>query len=271
MESLSGKVAFVTGAASGIGKGLVEALAARGAAVVAADINAAGANAVAKALTEKGAQAEGIGLDVTDAAAVERAVADVWTRRGAIDLFFNNAGIGGPFGEASDIKPEDWRRVIDINLHGVVHGIAAVYPRMVARKSGHIVNTASLAGLIPSPWCMPYTAAKHAVVGLSNALRTEGRGRGVRVSAVCPGFIDTAIFQGSTQYKTVGYEQAKTLMPAMMSPSDCAHAILRGVAADRAIITVTAFAHVSWWLWRWWPRLVLWLAELQVAKLRGLR
>jgi NAD(P)-dependent dehydrogenase (short-subunit alcohol dehydrogenase family) len=259
MSALSGKVAFVTGGASGIGKALSEALARQGASVVVADRNGAGAEAVA------------LTLDVTDADAMERAVADVWTRKGAIDLFFNNAGIGGPFGEMTDVKLSDWRKVLDVNLHGVIHGVAAVYPRMVKRRSGHIINTASAAGLVPSPWSGPYTAAKHAVMGLTNGLRTEAFGNGVRVSAVCPGFIDTNLFQQSTTYETVSYEKAIQLRPQMMDTAACARAILKGVAANRAIITVTLFARMAWWVWRLWPGLVFWFAQKAVQRLRALR
>jgi NAD(P)-dependent dehydrogenase (short-subunit alcohol dehydrogenase family) len=271
MGALSGKVAFVTGAASGIGKALVEALAGQGAAVVVADRNGPGAEAVARALTAGGAQAEALALDVTDAEAVERAVADVWTRKGAIDLFFNNAGIGGPFGEMTDMKLADWRKVLDVNLYGVIHGVAAVYPRMVKRRSGHIINTASAAGLVPSPWSGPYTTAKHAVVGLTHGLRTEATGNGVRVSAVCPGFIDTNLFQQSTTYETVSYEKAVQLRPPLMNAAACAKAILKGVAANRPIITVTPVARLAWWLWRLWPGLVFWVAQKQVQRLRALR
>ncbi|HEX3947790.1 MAG TPA: SDR family NAD(P)-dependent oxidoreductase, partial [Acidimicrobiales bacterium] len=140
-----GQIALVTGGASGIGRALGAALAARDTTVVLADLDGPGARRVAG---ELGGSAEGAVLDVTDAEAVEALVRSVADRHGRIDLLFNNAGIGAG-GPAETLSLADWRRVIDVDLYGVVHGVAAAYPLMVRQGSGHIVNTASLAGLVP--------------------------------------------------------------------------------------------------------------------------
>ncbi len=271
MDSHAGRVALVTGAASGIGRGLAEALSRAGATVVAADINDPGLEAVARTVAGAGKTIEAVHLDVTDAAAFDRTAAAVFERHGRIDLFFNNAGIGGTYAEVHELTLEEWREVLDVNLYGVIHGIAAVYPRMVRQGSGHVVNTASAAGLIPTPMLAPYTSAKHAVVGLSKAMRAEARAHGVRVSVVCPGFIDTAIYDKSVRYKHVEADKVRALSPNKMSPEECARIILDGVRANRAIIPVTGLAWIAWWLWRLAPGFTLWIAERQVGQVRALR
>src|SRR5512139_669743 len=160
----SGAVALITGGASGIG----EALADRGAEVVIADRQAEEAEAVAAEIRDRGGKAYALALDVRDADAFDALVSEVVKRSRRIDFFFNNAGIGVS-GEVKSYARRDWDDVLDVNLHGVVHGIQAIYPLMVAQGSGHIVNTASMAGLIPTPGGASYGASKHAVVGVSKA------------------------------------------------------------------------------------------------------
>src|SRR5262249_12640338 len=137
-----------------------EALAGAGADVVLADLNGAAAEEVARAIAAQGRKARAATLDVRDAAAVQALVDETVARTGQIDYLFNNAGII-TIGEARDLTPEDWRAILDVNLHGVVHGVQAAYPIMVRQGSGHIVNTASMAGLMPSPFQLPYTTSKY--------------------------------------------------------------------------------------------------------------
>ncbi len=262
----AGKVALVTGGASGIGAELARQLAQAGAMVIVADLDAEGAARVAASL---GDAAEGVALDVRDASAFEALVARVWAERGAIDLLFNNAGVAVA-GEAHAMSLDDWRWVLDVNLLGVVHGVAAAYPRMVARGRGHIVNTASLAGLIPSPWLAAYAAAKHAVVGLSAALRAEGRGFGVSVSAVCPGFIATPLVSERAVMRGVPRELALgQVMVRPLAADACARAILRGVRKDRARIVITGHAHVLHWLHRLVPDTLGWLVARGIERGRA--
>lgn len=186
------KVALVTGAGSGIGEALVRELARRGARVVATDRRGDEAERVARSVP--GGRVRAAELDVrSDEFA--RVVDETVAREGEPDFLFNNAGIGVA-GEVQDLALADWHAIVDVNVLGVVRGIAAVYPRMVARRSGHIINTASMAGLMPTPITTPYGMTKHAVVGLSRSLRIEAAEYGVRVTALCPGVIRTPILEG---------------------------------------------------------------------------
>jgi NAD(P)-dependent dehydrogenase (short-subunit alcohol dehydrogenase family) len=184
-SSMQGKVAIVTGGGSGIGRALSVELARRGATVHVTDVNGATAAETARTI---GGSAKSAALDVRDAAAVQKFCDGV----GRVDYLFNNAGIAIG-GEIQDLTLAHWDRILDINVRGVIHGIQAVYPGMIARGSGHIVNTASVAGLLPMPLGVPYGMTKHAVVGLSVGLRWEAEAYGVRVSALCPGVIETPI------------------------------------------------------------------------------
>src|SRR5512139_3347625 len=166
---------LVTGAASGIGLALSKAAAKRGATVWMTDVDAAGVGRAAKAVGENARSAM---LDVRDADAVRAMVERVVGEHGRIDHLFNNAGIGLG-GEAHELTTAHYDRIIDINIRGVVHGITAAYPIMIKQRGGHIVNTASMAGLVPAPLLVPYVMTKHAVVGLSLGLRAEAAGYGV--------------------------------------------------------------------------------------------
>jgi short-subunit dehydrogenase len=245
------RTAVITGAGSGIGAALATELARRGAHTVVADIDLAGATAVCAAIRITGGNATVAQLDVTDADAVESLAA----AHEPIDLWINNAGIAVG-GATDDLSLADWRRVLDVNLAGVIHGVHAVYPRMVRRGSGHIVNIASVSGLAPYPLALPYITSKHAVVGLSQSLRAEAAGHGVRVSVACPGMIRTPIWKRSVVRGSLagGRERLLSRLP-LMSAERCAAAIVRGVEANRGIIPVTLEAHAAWWLNRLSPAL----------------
>ncbi len=256
-STFHGKVAFVTGGASGIGLELCRTLAHRGAVVIIADRDGNGTvRAAAEISGRNGAKAEGLQLDVTSADAFQDTAHDVIARHGRIDYLFNNAGIN-VIGDALDTTLDDWNRVIDVNLRGVVHGITAVYPLMARRGSGHIVNTASAQGLGPAPWATAYTATKFAVVGLSLSLRQEAASRGVRVSCACPGFVNTPI-RDNARYAGItrgDFEKGSLFKP--MSASECAEVILKGVGKNRGIIPVSAETHLLWWAYRLAPELLV--------------
>ncbi|HUC37766.1 MAG TPA: SDR family oxidoreductase [Acidimicrobiales bacterium] len=259
-----GKVAIVTGAASGIGKALSNALARRGATVVLADLDEPGAKAAADSIgAGPPGRASGVALDVTDAGAFADLVDAVVSEHGHVDLLFNNAGIGVS-GEVADLSLEHWQRVIDVNLRGVVHGVAAAYPAMIRQGRGHIVNTASLAGLIPAPLLTPYAMTKHGVVGLSTSLRAEAKKYGVRVSVVCPGVIDTPLLDKPNPPDLPPVTTApdgRALLSRTIGraypPQSLAENVLEGVARNRPFIVTPRHARTPWRIYRLWPRLVV--------------
>jgi NAD(P)-dependent dehydrogenase (short-subunit alcohol dehydrogenase family) len=253
LDNMTGQVAIVTGGGSGIGAALVRAMAARGATVVIADIDETAAKAVAAELTG----VTSVTLDVTDAAAVADLVTSVAADKGRLDFMFNNAGIAVG-GSAEELTLAHWDRVIDVNLRGVIHGVHAAYPVMLAQGNGHIVNTASLAGLVPGPMLAPYAAAKHAVVGLTLSLRAESAGRGVRFSAICPGFVDTPLLgrvnpdlpQTSAGTNAEGLAR---LVGKLYYAEPLAQDVLRGLARNRALIVAPRSARVAWRMTRYVP------------------
>jgi NAD(P)-dependent dehydrogenase (short-subunit alcohol dehydrogenase family) len=256
-----GQTAIVTGGGSGIGAALVRALAAQGASVVAADIDEAAVRSVAGSVPAGPGDVTAAVLDVRDADAVADLVSLVAAERDGLDLMFNNAGIAVG-GVVEELTLAHWDRVLDVNVRGVVHGVHAAYPLMLRQGRGHIVNTASVAGLVPGPGLAPYTAAKHAVVGLSLSLRAEGAGRGVRVSAVCPGFVDTPLLRrvnpGLPQTEigaSAGALAAR--LGKLYQPSLLAQDILSGVERNRALIVAPRSARIAWRTARYAPGLTM--------------
>ena len=189
--SFTGKQAIVTGAGSGIGAALCRALVAAGADVVCTDVDGAAAARTADTLQGPGTATSAI-LDVTDPTAVQDAVDAVVAQAGRLDLMFNNAGIVWG-GDTELLTLDQWNAIIDVNIRGVVHGVSAAYPVMLRQGHGHIINTASMAGLTAAGQITSYVTTKHAIVGLSLALRSEAVSRGVGVLAVCPGAVETPI------------------------------------------------------------------------------
>jgi NAD(P)-dependent dehydrogenase (short-subunit alcohol dehydrogenase family) len=261
MNAFRDKVAIVTGGASGIGRALGGELVRGGARVVLADVNGDGVEQAARAMSAAGAAT----VDVTDAAAVERLVNETAERHGRLDYMFNNAGIA-ILGNARLMTLADWNRLIDVNVRGVVHGVSAAYPLMIRQGFGHIVNTASVAGLVPTPGGTGYALTKHAVVGLSLSLREEAAAFGVKVSVVCPGFVDTPIKDAA---RLLGADKESVLanMPVKLYPADaCARDALRGVARNRGVIVVTTPAKVGWLLYRLVPGVVARIMGREAAR-----
>jgi NAD(P)-dependent dehydrogenase (short-subunit alcohol dehydrogenase family) len=262
------KTAIVTGAASGIGKALGEALARRGAITVMADVQDKMLEEAVESITGAGYRAEAATLDVTDFEAVQRLIRDTVSRYGRLDYLFNNAGIAVG-AEARDCSLDDWHNVLNVNLFGVVNGVHAAYPLMVQQGAGHIINTASIEGLIPFPGAGSYVASKYAVVGLSNVLRIEGADLGVKVSVVCPGYVKTPIFRTCKLIKIDREKMLKTLPERFgVTPEECALAILRGVKKNKAVIVVTGFAKVLWFVHRINTRLIPWKMRKDLRKSR---
>ncbi len=258
MEPFAGKIVVITGGASGIGRAVGAQLVRHGARVVLADINGESVGATAAAIGATSAAT----VDVRDAAAVEQLVSSTVATHGRLDYMFNNAGIA-IMGEARNMTLADWTQLIDVNVRGVINGVFAAYPVMVRQGFGHIVNTASIAGLVPTPGATGYATTKHAVVGLSTGLRAEAAGLGVKVSAVCPGIIDTPLKYG-TRLINPDADRDKLLnsLPIKLYPvEDCARDILRGVARNQGIIIVTRGAKLLSLWYRWTPSLFMRISE----------
>ena len=255
---------LITGGASGIGYALGLRLVRAGARVALADIDHQAVLDRAEELNRAVGKQVAVGhhLDVRDEVAFRRVVDAVW-EDGPLDLLFNNAGIvmGGP---TEELTSAHWDRIIDVNVKGVVNGVLAAYPLMIRRGGGHIVNTASGAGLVAAPFIAAYAATKHAVVGLSTALRPEAARHGVSVSVLCPGSVDTPILDRLPDADlperkspaATGRDYARVLG---FTPGDAdafARRALRAVAKDRGIIVEPPSTRALWYLWRLSPALV---------------
>ena len=260
MAQFTNKVAIVTGGASGIGKAVSEALVRQGAKVIVADIN------ITQLDPEK-EKIQAIKVDVSNAAEVQALVDQVVQEYGRLDYIFNNAGFAIS-GELRDMTPELWNKILDVNLKGVIHGVLAAYPVMIKQGSGHIVNTASLAGLIPAMPIAAYSTTKHAVVGLSTNLRVEAAGYGVKVSVICPGFINTGIYDAAIQLKPIQNERTTSLPFKLVEVDKAAQLILEGVERNKLIIIFPTYAKVLWWLQRLCPPLLRPLGNRIISEYR---
>jgi NAD(P)-dependent dehydrogenase (short-subunit alcohol dehydrogenase family) len=194
VKELNGRVAVVTGGASGIGLALGARFVAEGMKVVLADVEAEALEEATGKLRADGADVSSVVTDVTDAEAVQALADEVMARHGAVHVICNNAGVGGG-GLSWEAPLSTWEWVIGVNLWGVIHGIRAFVPLLLQQEEGHVVNTASVAGLVAAPFMGPYNASKHAVVGLSETLHHELSfiGANVKVSVLCPGWVNTRI------------------------------------------------------------------------------
>jgi NAD(P)-dependent dehydrogenase (short-subunit alcohol dehydrogenase family) len=175
-------------------------------------------------------------------------------------------------GDARDLTTDHWRRVLDVDLYGVLYGTLAAYQVMARQGYGHIVNTASAAGLLPLPFGAPYCTAKHAVVGLSLSLRLEGADLGVKVSAVCPGYVRTRVFENAVMVNMP--QELASRAPGktkMVEPSQAARVILDGVARNRALIAFPGYVRWAWRATCLVPRVLDRAAPRQLREIREYR
>lgn len=255
-------VAIVTGGGGGLGRALCRALAERGSTVVVADLDQGAAVRVAE---EIGAEAAAsAALDVTNADAVRALVHSTVDRHGRLDLMINNAGVG-IWGDARDLELEQWRRVLDVNYWGAVHGSLAAYEVMAEQRSGQILNVASLAGLVSAPSVTPYAAAKHAVVGLSTSLRAEAARHGVRVNVACPGPIRSGFHEALL--RAADSDRVLKAPADALEPDRAAERILRAAARNQRVIVVPRGA---WWLWMSSRLFSWWVERINRRTVRGL-
>lgn len=201
MDAFKDRVAVVTGGAGGIGSALARAFAARGARIVLADLDAANLDVVARRLAADGARVLGVPTDVTKPESVEALAEATLSRFGAAHVVCNNAGVA-TFGPIATSTAKDWEFTMNVNFWGVVNGVQSFVPRLIAQKQGgHVVNTASMAGLTGMSWLGVYCASKFAVVGLSESLQRELRPQGIGVSVLCPMIVATGINENSQRMR----------------------------------------------------------------------
>ncbi len=262
MSVFKGKVVFITGGTVGIGRGIAEELARRGSRVVITGRDRARTEKAAEAIRAAGGDCHAAAFDVADHAAFARSVEEALRISGRIDYLFNNAGTA-VFCEGRDQTVADWRRVLDVDVMGVVHGIDLCYPIMIKQGAGHIINISSLAGLLPVSGSLAYVAAKHALVGMTGVLRMEGAPLGVRFSVACPGAIATG-WQENVEWRHIDYASLMKTLPDKPQPvSDYVDFLLRGVERNEAMI-ISGFARFMWRVHRLSPwiteRLGRWMA-----------
>jgi NAD(P)-dependent dehydrogenase (short-subunit alcohol dehydrogenase family) len=234
LRDLRDKVAVITGGASGIGLALAECFAREGMKLALADIESGPLEAAAGRLTAHGAEVLAVPTDVSDAAAMDAFGRRVVERFGSAHVVCNNAGVAGG-GPTWELSTGDWEFVIGPNLWGVIHGVRVFVPLLVAQNEGHVVNTASLAGLISVPGLAPYNVTKHAVVTLSETLHGELRGQGsaVGVSVLCPGFVKTRIFEPE-RHRPEGWQPAPQPDPkeAALREAVLAHVLANAMSPE---------------------------------------
>jgi len=253
LRTFEGATAIVTGAASGIGKAISLELSSRGCTVILADRQIGLADKLAGEINSNGGSAWARDVDVSNYSEVEELVNDVVDKAGRLDYMINNAGIGMG-GPVEDYELDDWNRTIDVNLRGVTNGIQASYRFMISQGFGHIVNTSSIAGLIPSPGSVAYTASKFAVAGLSQALRVEAELHGVRVSVLCPGSVRTPILEGGKYGKLprgITPEKAKEYWGNLpVSAEVFAKIAVDQIARNKAVIVSPKLWAALYWVYR---------------------
>jgi NAD(P)-dependent dehydrogenase (short-subunit alcohol dehydrogenase family) len=270
-DRFGGQLVLVTGAGSGIGRATAFAFAEAGARVIAVDLDAESAARTAELARLIGApDAWSETVDVSDAEAMEKLAEKVLLEHGVVDVLVNNAGIGLS-GSFFDTTPEDWKKVLDVNLWGVIHGCRLFGRQMAERgQGGHIVNTASAAAFQPSRALPAYSTSKAAVLMLSECLRAELAGRGVGVSAICPGLVNTNItstarFVGVDEDEELRRQKSSSRLYGMRNypPEKVAEAILRAVVRNEAVVPVTPEARGAHALSRFAPGVLRRLARVQ--------
>jgi NAD(P)-dependent dehydrogenase (short-subunit alcohol dehydrogenase family) len=263
------KICLVTGAASGIGASLAKKLLENNAKVViGGDINEENLKKVEKELNESDKKFFPVLFDTTDYDKFKEVIDNIVKDYGRIDFIFNNAGIAIS-GEAHEIPIEQWKRIIDVDLYGVVYGSFLAYKHMVKQGSGHIVNISSVAGFFPIPLEAPYVVAKYGVMGLSLVLRVEGALKGVKVNVVCPGVIKTPIFDSPKINIDMDkyVELVEKALGEIATPDECAEVILAGVEKDEPVIPVTTPAKWMWWISRISPSDMLEMTISEYSKI----
>jgi NAD(P)-dependent dehydrogenase (short-subunit alcohol dehydrogenase family) len=253
MRELRGKVAVVTGGASGIGRAMAERFAREGMKIVLADVEEGALRAARDAMAGAGAEVLAVRTDVSKPDQVEALAARTFEAYGSAHVLCNNAGVGAG-GLCWETSLADWEWVIGVNMWGVVHGIRAFVPKMITQGEGHVVNTSSMAGLVGAPAMGPYCAAKHAVVGISECLHHDlgmTGAAGVKVSVVCPAWVKTNIADSHRNRPASSPRRdAKDIKPQeQMLEQAVRAAVASGISPDEVAEQVLqAVVHERFWV-----------------------
>lgn len=247
MKDLKGKTAVITGAASGIGRGLALALAREGCAMLLSDINGERLDETLQLVKQAGGRAEVFLCDVSKADDVMRLADKGFDALGRVDILINNAGVASA-GCTGDIPIKDWEWIVSINFWGVVHGCHAFVPRMKKQGGGHIVNMASFAGIFSCPEMAPYNATKAAVVAVSETLKSELAPYDIGVTVVCPTYIRTNLME-SLRYTDDFQRKCATegMVYARWTPEMLAHLIINAIRKDKLYVVPQLVAKIMWW------------------------
>jgi NAD(P)-dependent dehydrogenase (short-subunit alcohol dehydrogenase family) len=267
MRDFTGKWVLVTGAGSGIGQETARAFARRGAHLLLVDVDNPGNEQTQQLIADDGGRARIFHADVSDSGAMEELAQRVHSEIPAVDVLVNNAGIGSA-GRFLDVTLDTWRRVMDINLMGVVHGCHYFLPAMKARaQGGHVVNIASAAAFVATPDMPAYASSKFAVLGLSESLRSDMAGHGIGVSAICPGIINTpivatAIMEGEVATRDSTRGRIRELYQKRnYTPEQVARAVIRAVRSNTGVKPVSPESWAMYYSKRLVPGLVNRLAR----------
>lgn len=229
--TLEGKIALVTGASSGIGAATAIKLASHGVKVGLAARRADRLHAIVQQIRDAGGEAVALEMDVVDETSVQRGVKRLADAFGTIDIVFNNAGLM-PISEVDALKTDEWHRMVDVNVKGLLNSTAAVLPYMRAQRSGHIVNTSSIAGRKVYPGLAVYCATKHAVSAFSEGLRMEvGKKHNIRVTSIQPGAVDTELFEHISDHEQRGQMEGLREQMVFLKASDIADTVLFALQA----------------------------------------
>ena len=266
MKNVKDKIALVTGAGTGIGRAVCLELARRGAIPYVSALSLAEAQTVVDEIIAEGNRAQAIELDVTNDTQFRETIQSVKDREGRIDILFNNAGVVYN-GEFFDMSDEFMRTIIDVNLRAVAMGTLYAYRVMKEQGSGLILNMSSSAGIVAAGAMAAYTATKHGVYGLSEAVAGEAKAFGVDVKVVCPGNIVSELFAKGQNDGTSPEEMLKNL-PALRSTASMANYIVDGICTKKSVLFYPWYARVLWIIQRVWPGFGRWGANHTMKQFR---
>lgn len=240
MSLLKNKVAFVSGAGSGIGRAVAEAYAREGAKVIVSDMNAEHGEETVKIIKDNGGEAFFIKGDSSSASDNKRLVEETVTKYGRLDISCNNAGMGGPAKPTGEYEPEEWDRVIALNLSGVFYACRYQLEQMEKNGGGSIVNIASIHGTVAAPNSPAYTATKHGVVGLTKNIAVEYAQKNIRCNAVGPGYIETALLKNNLNKDAMNAVAAKAPMNRLGTSEEIAELVLF-LSSDKSSFTTGSY------------------------------